>query len=497
MRGDRSLGARRCSLASTLAVAVIATAACGTTVPTGEAPRAQVGAEARPGGATAPGVAAGNAVTNAGSASVSGAVTNGGSSSTNVSATATIGSGGASNGARTTHGTIEIGALTANGAGKYQSSLGFKGASGGDQVAMTRSVVAYINAHGGLGGRTIKLVSYDLNPASFAADANTAMQAACSYFTQDNKVVAVASIVALIPDSFYQCLANAHVPVVLADEGVSSDFFRRYADAAYMPSGPSYTRLLADSVDALWNAGWLGAKSKVGVVGYDTTDVHDIVNKGLVPALQRHGLTLAAGMYTSTTTDAASEYDDGVLAFRSKGVDRVFFAPGGQPIYFALAAEQQAYHPHYELGSLEYPTVLAANLPADQLSGSMGLAWLPYLDLPPAAWPTVTTPGIAKCRKAVAGANQDLSSGTNLGAATWICDDWMFLRDAFDAGATPDETGIRRAAESLANTVAPAATFRTSFAPGRTHDGATAYRLIAFQDACKCYKYISAVRAMP
>lgn len=387
--------------------------------------------------------------------------------------------------------------LTANGAGKYQSSLGFKGASGGDQVAMTKSVVTYINAHGGFGGRTIQLVSYDLNPASFAADANTAMQAACTYFTQDNKVVAVASIVALIPENFYECLANAHVPVVMADEGLSSDFFRRYPNTAYMPSGPSYTRLLADSVDALWKAGWLSAQSKVGVVGYDTTDVHNIVDKGLVPALQRHGLTLTAGMYTSTTSGAASEYGDGVLSFRTKGVDRVFFAPGGQPIYFALAAEQQGYHPRYELGSLEYPTVLAANLPADQLSGSMGLAWLPYLDLPPAAWPTVTTPGIAECRKAVAGAHQDLSSGTNLGAATWICDDWMFLRDAFNAGATPDELGIRRAAESLANTVTAAATFRSSFAPGRTHDGAAAYRLIAFQDACSCYKYISAPRPMP
>jgi hypothetical protein len=503
MRGDSKRRTWRRHFAPTLAAAVIATAACGTTVPAGQASRAQVGADGVSGGATASAVPGGNAGTNAGPGSFSGAATAGGaagagpsgSSSTSVGGAA-IRSGGASNGAPSAHGPIKIGALTANGAGKYQSSLGFKGASGGDQVAMTRSVVNYINAHGGLGGRTIQLVSYDLNTASFAADANTAMQAACSYFTQDNKVVAVASIVALIPVSFYECLAKAHVPVVPADEGASSDFFRRYADTAYMPSGPSYTRLLADSVDALWNAGWLDAKSRVGVVGYDTTDVHDIVDKGLVPALQRHGLKLTAGMYTSTTTDAASEYGDGVLSFRSKSVDRVFFAPGGQPIYFALAAEQQAYHPHYELGSLEYPTVLAGNLPADQLSGSMGLAWLPYLDLPPAAWPTVTTPGIAECRKAVASANQDLSSGTNLGAATWICDDWMFLRDAFNVGAAPDEASIRRAAESLANSVTPASTFRSAFSPGRTHDGAAAYRLIAFQDSCKCYKYISAVRPM-
>jgi hypothetical protein len=278
---------------------------------------------------------------------------------------------------------------------------------------------------------------------------------------------------------------------------VSSDFLQRYASSMYMPAGPSYTRLLNDSVDALWNAGWLTAKSTVGLVGYDTNDVHSIVDKGLVPALQRHGLKLAAGMYTATTTAAASEYNGGVLSFKAKGVDRVFFAPGGQPIYFALAAEQQAYHPYYELGSLEYPTVLAANLPADQLVGSMGVNWLPYLDLPGDKRSTVTTPGITECRKAMAEASPDYSGSTTLALAAWICDDWTFLRDVFAAGAAPTEAGIRQAAESLGQTFRPVATFHSALGAGRTHDGASAYRLIAFQEGCSCYSYVSPIRPLP
>jgi hypothetical protein len=73
----------------------------------------------------------------------------------------------------------------------------------------------------------------------------------------------------------------------------------------------------------------------------------------------------------------------------------------------------------------------------------------------------------------------------------------MLLRDAFNAGASPDEVGIRRAVESLGDAMGPAATFRTTLSPARTHDGASSYRLIAFEDACSCYKYISALRPMP
>jgi hypothetical protein len=201
-------------------------------------------------------------------------------------------------------------------------------------------------------------------------------------------------------------------------------------------------------------------------------------------------------MYTSTTTSAAAEYNGGVLAFKSQLVDRVFFAPGGQPVYFALAAEQQAYHPHYELGSLEYPTALADNLPADQLSGSMGVGWLPYLDLPSSAWASVVTPGMAECRKAMAASNQDFSTGTTLGIAAWICDDWMFLRDAFAVRTVSLDRDFRGAAESLGETFRPASTFHSTYAPGRTHDGVTGYRMVAFNDACACFRYTTTVRAL-
>ena len=496
-------------LVTGLLALALGAAACGTTVPNSELSQAQSGSSGLSDGSGTAGLQSdpgdgleSGATPGAGGSNDSTATSYGGSTAgprTPEGDDPSTGAAAPPTGLTTSgpsRGPITIGALTANGAGEFQKSLGVSGATG-DQTAMTKSVVSYINARGGFGGRRVELVSYDLDPSAFAADPSAAMQAACTYFTEDHKVAALASYVGLAPENFYACLAKARVPVVTPDEAVSEDFFRRYPNTLYMPGAPSYTRLLVNSVDALWEAGWLTASSRVGVVGYDTNDVHAIVDKGLVPALQRHGLELVTEMFTADGTSGASEYSGGVLKFKSQNVDRVFFAPGGQPYYFALAAQSQAYKPRYALGSLEYPTAVADNVPADQLSGSMGLGWLPYLDLPSAAWSSVTTPGIADCRKAMESAGQDFSSGTTLGIAAWICDDWFFLRDVYATGGVTDDRSFRRAAEALGGAFRPASTFRTSLAPGRTHDGAGGYRLLAFNDSCGCFEYRSPVRVMP
>ena len=390
---------------------------------------------------------------------------------------------------------IKIGALTANGAGEYQKSLGFTGAMG-DQVAMTGAVVSYLNSHGGIAGRKIQVVYYDLRPADVAADANAAYQAACTAFTQDNHVVAVAALPGA-PDNFYQCLEKAGVIDVVAIQVTSSRFFQRHSSSVYMPASPTYTRLLAASVDALWSSGWLTAKSKIGVVGTDTIDGHATVDDALIPALKRHGLTLTDGMFTSTDTSQAGEYPGGALRFKTKNIDRVFFAPGGQPIYFALAAENQNYHPHYELGSLEYPYLLTQNLPASQLGGSAGLGWIPTFDVDAAHWQKTPTPGQARCKTAVKAAGQDLSNGTVLGIASTVCDDWFFLRNALKGSSTITPASVRASVESMGRSFTPAGTFGSRFAPGQLHDGADTYRLNVFNDACQCYTYVTGNKTLP
>lgn len=392
--------------------------------------------------------------------------------------------------------TISIGALTSNGAGKFQASLGFSGATG-DQIALNKSVVNWINDNGGIAGRQIELVNYDLPTAEVANDPATAFQAACSHFTEDNKVFAVASILSDIPTNFYDCLRNAGVVIATSNAIVSSRFYNNYAGILYGPQTPNYTRILATSVDALWADGWLTKDSKVGVIGYDTSDAKATVDDGLIPALARHGLKLAAGVYTATGTEAANAYTGAVLKFRTAGVDRMFFAPGGQPIYMALVGGSQGYRPLMSMSTLQFPAAVAANLSSSQLKGSAGIGWSPDLDLQNADAAKVSTPGRAACLDAIRGANQDLNSGTTMAIATWVCDDWFFIRDALSKVSAPHRSGFQSAAAQLGRSFRSATTFQTYFAPNRPSDGAAAYRLHRYNESCRCFRYTTALKQLP
>ena len=83
----------------------------------------------------------------------------------------------------------------------------------------------------------------------------------------DRWYAVVASILSHVTPNFYECLRKHGVLVVTANAPLSSRFFKQFDGTVYAPTNPSYTRVLNDSVEALWAEGWLTSTSKVGVVG--------------------------------------------------------------------------------------------------------------------------------------------------------------------------------------------------------------------------------------
>jgi hypothetical protein len=392
--------------------------------------------------------------------------------------------------------TISLGVYTVQAFSKVTASAGLNIATG-DQEAQARAVINYLNAHGGIAGRRIVPVFHDFDVARAATDVNSEYESACSAFTQDNHVYAVATPVGTLNDTFYACLAKAGVISSATADTKDAAFFRQYADTFYMPAETNTTRTLANAVRPMRATGWFGKAPRIGVVRTDTIEDKRAVDQGLKPALAAVGMRVSEEFAAPVTGDSSSAYSSAVLKFQAAGVTHVIFTALGSPIAFGSTAEAQQYHPKYGLNSRNGPaSVLQASMPSSQLKGSMGYGWQPLNDVDAAHDPGVVSARAKECRSIMAKADQDMNTRSVASVALWICDAIFFVRDAL-AGA-PDFTlgGFRAGAEALGR-YEPASTFSSLVAPGRLHDGASSYRLFAFKDDCSCFVYTTPVRPAP
>jgi ABC-type branched-subunit amino acid transport system substrate-binding protein len=489
---------------SVAAIAVVALAGCGTTVPL--AARQSAADSALPGETTAPnftsappGVGGGSAVSGARPGSSGQALRAGGVVPTasvsspplagNQAGKAPSGPVGGAVGVTAT--TIHLGVFTLSGFSKAGEALGID-AQTGDQGAVARAVIDYLNAHGGMAGRKIVPVVYDYNiPNGTANGASTELQSACAAFTDDNKVYAVATPVSTSGDnSFYDCLSKHGVITSAAGESKEQGFFARRANWFYEPMDMNLTRILSTNVDALSSAGFFGAHPKIAAMIGDTTDERAALKDGLTPALARHGLSLT----DYVATNDSSAYSNAVLKFKSEGITHVLFGFLGSPLTFMTNAETQHYYPRYGLHSRSSPgALLQGNAPAAQQVGAMGMGWQPMNDVDGQRDPGVLNARQKLCLQLTKQAGQDPSVRVTALVALWICDAIFFVRDTLAIAPDFTPAGFRAGAEAL-GTVGVASTFRSTLGPGLLHDGAGAYRVFAYKSDCSCYQYVSPLR---
>jgi hypothetical protein len=80
---------------------------------------------------------------------------------------------------------------------------------------LEKALVRELNATGGLAGR--RIIATYANLAGTSNDYSTALQAACTGFSQDDQVAAVLGMIGFYSEPFEQCLADAHLPHVAGD----------------------------------------------------------------------------------------------------------------------------------------------------------------------------------------------------------------------------------------------------------------------------------------
>ena len=502
--------ARRPLAAVAVLVAAGVLTACGSTVPlastgaagvagpsglgTGPAAGGELGATLGTAPTTSTSSGGGAAVGGAGSATVApgSAAAPGTTAATGAAAPTTSGQAApVGNVPGMTAKTVKIGVYTAQGFSSFADSAGFS-VDTGDQAAQARAVIAHLNKNGGLAGRTIEPVFHDVNVGTVATDPSTEYQNACARWTQDTRVYAVVSIVGTVNDTLYECLSKAGVPIVTAGESRDASFFERYASTVYQPTDMNLRRILSNNVDALVAAGFYGAAPKIGVILGDGED--KAVDQGLVPALRRHGLTLADRFTIPAGNNASSAYSSAVFRFRSNGITHVMFGYLGSPLLFMINAENQKWYPKYGIHSRHSPAaVLQGNAPAEQQRNAMGIGWQPMNDVDGNHDPGTISARQELCLKLLRSSGQDTSVRATALLGLWGCDNLFFLQDALRRAPDVSIVGLRAGAEALTRYEA-ASTFRSGFSPARLHDGASAYRLLKYAFDCRCYQYASPLR---
>jgi hypothetical protein len=472
-------------------------AACGTTVSGSQAGTNDGGSAL--GGPTA---ATGTAGNTAGSATAS---LPGGSGQGNTVASGIGGAtsvtnssiGGSTSTTSASKAPFKVGALYSSNAQAALTALGAKG-SIGDVKGEGDAVVAYINAHGGVGGRKMVVKWYDGDATQPAA---TIAAEACASWTQDDHVDAAApggSIVDM--NTIRACLAKANTPATSVEYHVQTRAQNFTTSPLWIePLGlsmESYARSFAEGLAA---QGFFRG-GRLGIVYDDGPDWSAVERSVLEPTLSRLGVTVVArATYQlrgfSDVAGSESAVNSAVLNFKTNGVTRVItFEPWDGYAFFMQSADRQDFHPTYGLSSqAAFAATYATGLvPADQLTGAYFIGWSPILDDPdrPAGWARERL-----CLSILDRANLHPDGPLAMAIALSGCDGFLDLAD------------LGKAANGNLN----ASTFRSSLARVSWQSallptvGVTAnrpYGVVALRDGrwnagCGCFVFSGATRPAP
>lgn len=524
--GGGSSRERRVRAAALSALISLTLTACGSTVAQtgGAAVTAGDGLGASQGGV--PGQSGGSAFDPAGAA-FSGTVP--GSSTERVSAAGSAGAAGAngspaagsvsdsaagtgaagsestdSGGARPT-GPLKIGVLTVKPAGDAVGAIGGEqqNSAAFSEQNLSRAFVKALNAEGGVAGRKIEVVEYaqDAQSGSYATD----MEAACAKFTQDNKVDVVlrTQLGGIMSENYNACLTKAGVTSLEMSFAVGDETYLKRHPRLYNVAAPSVDRRMRGAFTGLNKSGYLTGKNKIGILVEDCSESQNAYKKTLAPLVKSLGLavnTRSIGCLRGFSDVGAfsSQVQAAVLPFRSDGVDRVAFVSAWEVLmllFFDTNAQSQGYAPQYALTSNSPVGATSGQFSDEQHRRMRGIGWSPNTD-------TLAPALNASAKKCDAMLKKEGLTPQNQAEAALgrsVCDVFLYFKASVEAA------GGRSDGESLGAGIASAATSYVSPSAlgGRVQlgqgmqDGPTQVAEFDFVDSCRCFRYISAPRALP
>jgi hypothetical protein len=367
------------------------------------------------------------------------------------------------------------------------------------------ALVAYANAHGGVGGRRISARGFVSQATSTTAD----RLALCKQITEDYKGQVVLDQNQYLVEEGWACFAQHHAVYAGTVTATSKDFLARNAP---------YITTTWLSLDRSMRALLVGAErtgyfkdGKVGVVLADVPTLHRLYETLLKPGLVRAGVKDPMVRYISNSsadTAQQAQTNAAVLAFASAGVNRVMWFHNLIPyLLFTHQSDSQGYRPRYAFSDYQTMTGVAAFYgSASQNEGAIGVSSSPN-SIPDDASYNATdatkpydrktlTAGAIRCLDLLSkqtGKNyyDPQASGDSLATWAWYCDEflaWWEAAKALGAAWTPALHG--KGLATLGSSYLSAIQHSTRFTSG-VFDGASSFRVGRFNSSCSCFPKVS------
>lgn len=396
--------------------------------------------------------------------------------------------------------TIEVGIHTFDSAASSAAFVLLSGTDAGSASsnwsAGAQAVVDYINANGGIAGRTLVPRYHEFNVANLVHSNGRSLEAqrACEAWTQTHRVFAMAG--APGGDNL-ECALRTRTMMIgdsyatTADVVMSRSMMDTYRDVYFMPNTMADERREENLVEAMWDMGFFTPGAKVGVLLHDERGAREGVAGGMLPALARHGITPVIQVAYPDAIE--SNWHQHVLDLQLAGVTHVLFSADAiqywAQVFAMKAAENLLYYPRWAVASDNFPAILSTlGTPHTQLANTFGMGYLPDGENREDVM-RADTPNLDLCMK-IGEESGQLTAGD-------YCETLFFLKFVLDRAREVSLEGVAGVMDRL----------RDGYSSVRTTLGATSlnldaadgpvyYRPFVFDDRCRssgnvnCWKYI-------
>jgi ABC-type branched-subunit amino acid transport system substrate-binding protein len=384
---------------------------------------------------------------------------------------------------------VKLGFVVSTNQAAASEQAGAEGITTIAQDAAVRILVDDLNDRGGLDGRTVEPVLFEVD-ATANLDEQTIASAYCATFTDDNEVYAV--LAAGEPSAEQRaCLAEAGVPAISAGGAITFLDDSAYEDAPLLAnvSGLSLDAVARSLVAGLDVSGWFDG-ANVGVLRLQDDAFDGATERSLLPALEAAGVEVVEEVAIASIASqddigrVSTEAQNAVLRMKDAEVDHlIFFESGGAlPFFFQSAASAQSYAPALGFSTTSGGQTLVENLG----TGGTGIGWSPLVDVPLDDRPA--SEQAQRCFDLLDPTGAAFTTAVARSQAVSFCDIVWLTEAAVAAGGLTDGAGTIASIESLGDGYRPASLDRATFGPDKRY-GVAEYRLVQYDEVCGCNVY--------